>query len=147
MVYRRRLARRENTLISRRRQKWDNFPMATPRQACCTSPAAMCYWFAAALIAWGGLALIGVYWHPLRASSSASVFLAMAIGCSANFLRNRTFHCVIAAPLFLVVGILLLLSDVNVIQLNRAWLWPAVLVGVGIAFLLEWHYSQRPARP
>jgi len=112
--------------------------MATQRQACCSSPAAMCYWFAVALIAWGGIALIGMYWRPLRASSAATIFLAMAIGCFANWLRNRTFHCVIAGPLFLIVGFLLLLSELNAIQVNREWLWPTVLIGIGVAYLLEW---------
>jgi hypothetical protein len=101
--------------------------MATQRQACCSSPAAMCYWFAVALIAWGDIALIGMYWRPLRASSAATIFLAMAIGCLTNWLsynRNRTFHCVIAGPLFLIVGFLLLLSELNSIQVNREWLWP-----------------------
>jgi hypothetical protein len=38
--------------------------------ACCSSPAAMCYWFVASLIAWGVLSLIGIYWRPLHASSA-----------------------------------------------------------------------------
>jgi hypothetical protein len=29
----------------------------------------------------------------------------MAIGCLANWLRNRSFHCAITAPLFLIAGI------------------------------------------
>jgi hypothetical protein len=106
----------------------------------------MCYWFAVALIAWGGIALIGMYERPLRASSAATIFLAMAIGCSANWFRNRTFHCVIAGPLFLIVGFLLLLSELNAIQVNREWLWPTVVIGVGVAYLLEWRYAQRSAK-
>jgi hypothetical protein len=107
----------------------------------------MCYWFAVSLIAWGGLAFIGIYWAPLRATSPATIFLAMAIGCVANFLRNRTLHCVITAPVFLIIGLLLLLSDAGVIHLSREWLWPAVLLGVGIAYFLEWRYAQRSAHP
>jgi hypothetical protein len=120
--------------------------MATQRQACCSSPAALCYWFAVALIAWGSISLIGLFWRPLRASSAATIFLAMAIGCCANWLRNRTLHCVIAGPLFLIVGFLLLLSDLNAIRVSREWLWPSVVIGVGFSFLLEWRYTQHSAK-
>jgi hypothetical protein len=40
--------------------------MTEHKRACCSSPATMCYWFAASLIAWGVPSLIGLYWHPLH---------------------------------------------------------------------------------
>jgi hypothetical protein len=67
----------------------------------------------------------------------------MAIGCLANWLRNRTFHCSITGPLFLIGGVTFLLSDVGTIHIGTRWVWPFVLIGVGIAFLLEWFYAQR----
>ncbi len=85
---------------------------------------------------------MGLYWHPLRASSPATIFLAMAVGCFANFLRHRTFHCAMTTPIFLVVGLLVLLSDLGLVEVNRAWLWPATLIAVGIAFLLEWRLTR-----
>jgi hypothetical protein len=39
--------------------------MTEHKRACCSSPAAMCYWLAASLIASGLLSLIGIYWRPL----------------------------------------------------------------------------------
>src|SRR5260370_11569637 len=105
--------------------------------ACCSSPAALCYWFAASLIAWGVLSLIGVYWRPLHASSAATILFAMAIGCFANWLRHRTFHCGITGPLFLIAAVVFLLSDVSVVHVSSLLVWPFVLIGVGIAFLLE----------
>jgi len=36
-----------------------------------------------------------------------------------------------------------LLSGMNMIRVNTRWVWPFVLIGVGIAFLLEWRYAQR----
>jgi hypothetical protein len=66
----------------------------------------------------------------------------MAIGCLANWRKNRTLHCVITGPLFLIGGVLLLLAGVQMIQVNGRWVWLFVLVGVGIAFLLEWRYAQ-----
>jgi hypothetical protein len=69
----------------------------------------------------------------------------MAIGCLANWLRNRTFHCAVTGPLFLIGGLMFLLSGVRMIRVNTHWVWPFVLIGVGTAFLLERVYAQRSA--
>ena len=112
-------------------------------EACCTSPAAMCYWLTVSLIAWGALSLIGIYWRPLHA---AAVFLfAMAIGCLANWFKNRSFHCAITGPLFLLAGVVFLFSEVRMVRANNFWVWPLVLIGTGIAFLLEWRFARRRA--
>jgi len=74
--------------------------MTERKENCCTSPAAVCYWFTVSLVAWGLLSLIGIYWRPLRALSPATILFAMAIGCVANWQRNRTLHCAITGPLF-----------------------------------------------
>lgn len=119
--------------------------MTERKAACCSSPAAICYWGAASLIAWGVLSLIGLYWRPLHASSATTILFAMAIGCVANWLRNRTLHCVITAPLFLLAAVVFLMSDVSLVHVDDRLVWPFVLLGVGIAFLLEWRYAQRSA--
>ena len=103
----------------------------------------MCYWSTVSLIAWGVLSLIGIYWRPLHASSAAAFLFAMAIGCLANWLRNRSFHCAITGPLFLLAGVVFLLSDARMVRVNTLWVWPLVLIGTGIAFLLEWRYAKR----
>ena len=97
------------------------------------------------LMAWGLLSLVGLYWRPLRVSSAATCLLAMAIGCFANWLRNRTFHCAITGPLFLIGGVMFLLSGVRVVHVNTHWVWPFVLIGVCVAFLLESVYAHRSA--
>lgn len=119
--------------------------MTEHKEACCSSPAAMCYWFATSLIAWGVLSVIGLYWRPLHASSAATILFAMAIGCVANWLRNRTLHCVITAPLFLLAAVVFLMSDVSLVHVNDRLVWPFVLIGVCIGFLVEWRYAQRSA--
>lgn len=119
--------------------------MTEHKAACCSSPAAICYWFCASLIAWGVLSLVGIYWHPLHASSAATILFAMAIGCVANWLRNRTFHCGITGPLFLIAALLFLMADMALIHVNSLLVWPFVLIGVGIAFLLESRYTRLSA--
>src|SRR5216683_1717712 len=119
--------------------------MTEPKGACCSSPAAMCYWFAASLIAWGVLGVIGIYWHPLHALSVTTTLFAMAIGCVANWRKNRTLHCGITGPLFLIAALVFLLSDVTETHVNSLLVWPFVAIGVGIAFLLEWRYTRLSA--
>jgi hypothetical protein len=67
--------------------------MTEHKEACCTSPAAVCYRFTISLVAWGVLSLIGMFWRPLHALPAATMLFAMAIGCVANWLRNRTSLC------------------------------------------------------
>ena len=119
--------------------------MTKQMEACCTSPAAMCYWLIVSLITWGVLSLIGIFWRPLHAPSAAACLFAMAIGCFANWTRNRSFHCAITGPLFLIGGIVFLLSGERLLRVNTDWVWTFVLIGIGIAFLLEWRYAKRPA--
>jgi hypothetical protein len=103
----------------------------------------MCYWCSASLLAWGALSLIGVYWYPLHATSAAMICIAVAIGCGANWLRNRTLHCGITGPLFLIAGVVFLLSDARVFQINPDIVWSIVAVLTGVSFLLEWRYTSR----
>ena len=82
-----------------------------------------------------------MFWHPLHATSAVTCLLAMAVGCFANAFKNGTYHCVLTGPLFLIAAILLLSSDFT--RIKPALIWTGVLVGTGIAFLLEWRYSRQ----
>lgn len=109
--------------------------------ACCSSPTAMWYWLAISLVSWAMLGLVGLYWHPLRPLGAATILFALAIGCFANWIKNRTFHCGITGPLFLIIAVLLLLSETRIIYIGNGFMWPTVLVGSAVAFLLEWRYT------
>lgn len=97
----------------------------------------------ASLVAWGLLSFVGQYWPPLGADSASTLLLAAGIGCGANWARNRTFHCGITAPLFLLAGAAFLLSDAGVVHLSPLPVWLVVVAGTAIAFLLEWNYARR----
>jgi hypothetical protein len=120
--------------------------MSLRRKPCGSSVAAMCYWLAVSLVAWGALALVGLLWQPLQAFSGATLFLAMSIGCTANWLRNRTLHCVIAGPLFLVAGLLFLLSKTGALEINHRLVLAMALIGVDVALILEWTLTRRSSR-
>ena len=119
--------------------------MPENRAVCCSSPAAMCYWFAISLIAWGVLAVAGVYWYPLHWYSAATILFAAGIGCLANWLRNRSFHCVITGPLFLIAAILFLAGSLGLARVHVGLVWSLLFVGTGAALLLEWKHAKRSA--
>jgi hypothetical protein len=58
---------------------------------------------------------------------------------------TQMVHCAITAPLFLIGGVMFLLSGVRMIHVDTRWVWPVLLIGIGVAFLLEWLYGKRPA--
>ncbi len=103
----------------------------------------MGYWFIVSLIAWGVLSVLGIYWRPFHFPSATGCLFAMAIGCLANWLKNRSFHCAITGPLFLAAGVAFLLAGVGVIHVNTVLVWRFILIGTATAFLLELRYAKR----
>jgi hypothetical protein len=117
------------------------------KRTCCSSPGSMCYWFAASLVAWGLLSVVGFYWRPLGSGSASTILLAAGIGCVANWTKNRTFHCGITAPLFLIAGTVFLLSDIGILHVASRIVWTLVGAGICVAFLLEWRYASGSPSP
>ena len=115
--------------------------MTAQGQTCCSSPSSICFWCSVSLLAWGVLSLIGIYWYPLHASSATTICFAVAIGCGVNWFRNRTLHCAISGPGFLIAGALFLFSELGVLAVNSSFVWIIVAVLTGIAFFLEWLYA------
>jgi hypothetical protein len=83
--------------------------------------------FGASLIASGVLSAASTYWHPLALVLGVHRSFRHGVGCAANWPRNRSFHCAITGPLFLMAGIFFLLADLRSV----------------LAFLLEWRYAKR----
>jgi hypothetical protein len=48
-------------------------------------------WFVISQISWAILGLVGLYWHPFSARGAQTILLVMAIGCFANWIKNRYF--------------------------------------------------------
>lgn len=91
------------------------------QRACCSSPSAMRYWCTVSLAAGGLLSLVGMIWRLLHATSAATILLAAAIGCVANWIKNRTLHCSITAWIFLAAAVLFLLGNAGLFTSNRTW--------------------------
>ena len=111
------------------------------KKACCSSPSSIRFWLVMSIVAWGLLSALGLYWGLLRPYSASTILLAQGVGCIANWLKNRTLHCGIPAPLLLVAGTLFLLTDAGIIHIQPRFVWPFVVLGVAIAFFLEWKYA------
>jgi hypothetical protein len=89
------------------------------------------------LVAGGILALLASAWAPLPFS------LSLAIGCLANYLRNRSYYDIIKSPLFVAVAALFPLSDSQVLSLR-----PGFILGIGSdrhwhCLSLEWNHLQK----
>ena len=110
-------------------------------EVCCTTPGALCFWFALFLVLGGGVILLQQVIPGLQPYSGALLFAAAGVACLANFARNRTFHCVITGPLFLLVGGYLALRTAGIWEAQLPALWAIVLIVVGLALLLEQRFA------
>jgi hypothetical protein len=74
---------------------------------------------------------------PGSTSRAATNRLAVAVGCFANWARNRTIHWVIIGLHFLIGGAVFLLSEAGIFAFDPRFIWPALAILNGVAFLLE----------
>jgi hypothetical protein len=107
-------------------------------QTCCTSPAAMCYWAAAFLVLYGVGLLVRSTWPFFEPYGDTLILAALGAACFINFGRNRTLHCGITGPLFLIGAAVAALIEADTWALDLSTVWGVVLIGVGIAFVIEW---------
>jgi hypothetical protein len=66
------------------------------------------------------------------------ILAALAAACVINFGRNRTLHCGMTGPLFILGAVAAALIEAGIWQFDMAIVWGVVLLGVGIAFFIEW---------
>jgi hypothetical protein len=98
----------------------------------------MSFW-AAAFVALYGLGLIArSTWPALEPYADTLLLAALGLACFINFGRNRTLHCGLTGPLFLIAAVVALLMEAQVWNVDEGALWGLVLLGVALAFLLEW---------
>lgn len=110
------------------------------KKYCCTSGTSLCFWGCAFAILYG-LSLAGIYWLHLWRYQLAALFAALGLACFVNFARNRTFHCAITGPFFLIVAAAVALEAAGAWKTGTRFLWPVVLIVVGMAFLLERRFA------
>ena len=107
-------------------------------QTCCTSPAAMWSWAAAFVVLYGVGLFVRSTWPVFEPYADTLLLAALGLACFVNFGRNRTLHCGLTGPLFLIAAVVAFLMEAEVWDVNEDALWGLVLVGVALAFLIEW---------
>src|ERR687891_1091081 len=107
-------------------------------QSCCTTPAAMCYWAAAFLLVYGAGLLVKAVWPALGSYGDTMLLVALGVACFLNLRQNRTLHCSITGPLFLLGAVAAALIEAGIWTVDLSVVWGIVLVGVGLAFIIEW---------
>jgi hypothetical protein len=113
------------------------------RFSCCT-PRVCGYYFAVFTILFGADMLLLELWEGAGKYINALLFASLGIACIVNVARNRTLHCLITGPFFLLVATILALRTAGVWNVPIPFLWPIVLIVVGTAFLVEWRFAARP---
>ena len=112
-------------------------------QPCCTSPAAMWFWAAAFAVLYGMGLLMRSAWPVFEPYADTLLLAALGAACFINFGRNRTLHCGLTGPLFLLAAIAAALIEAGLWDVSDEALWGVVLVGVALAFLIEWRVVGR----
>lgn len=92
-------------------------------------------------ILWGGILLLRQWIPAIAPYSMLLLFAAAGIACVANFAKNRTFHCAITGPAFLLLAAVLALGTAGLWDVEMGLIWPLVLIVVGGALLLERRYA------
>lgn len=98
----------------------------------------MCFWTVVFVLFYGAGLLLGTVWPAVRHYPDTVILIALAAACFVNFHRNRTLHCGLTGPLFVVGAIVAMLAEAGIWRVDQSALWGIVVVGVGMAFLIEW---------
>ena len=115
--------------------------VAHTQRYCCTTPGALCFWFAVFLVFYGFGQMV-LQWTPaLGGYEDTVLFAAMGLGCVVNAAWNKTFHCFITGPLFLGVAAVLAMEESGMFSVPWSLVWGVTLVGAGFALLLERRFA------
>lgn len=82
-----------------------------------------------------------MFWLHLEAYELVVLFTALGLACFANLARNHTFHCVITAPFFILIALVIALGVRNAWAIPKGLLWAGVAIVVCAAFLLERRFA------
>jgi hypothetical protein len=114
-------------------------------RGCCTTRGAVSFWAAMFLLFYGAGLLLGRIWPEVERYGDTTILIALAAACFANFARNRTLHCGLTGPLFLLAAIVAMFVEAGFWNVQETILWALVLGGVTVAFLIEWRTVGRKA--
>lgn len=109
---------------------------AAAKRYCCSSWQAMCFWGCAFAVFYA-IGLATIYLLRVPKYQLTALFVALGLACVANFARNRTFHCVITAPFFLLIALVFALNASGILRISASVVWTTAAIVTCVAFLLE----------
>ena len=98
----------------------------------------MGFWAAAFVLLYGAALLLSSVSLGLRPYSDTLIMVALGAACFINFSRNRTLHCGITGPIFVVGAVAAGFIESGKWAFDLRVVWGIVLVGVALAFAIEW---------
>jgi hypothetical protein len=114
----------------------------TKQFSCCT-PRVWGFYLVVFAILFGAGLLLVMLWEGGEKYINALLFTSLGVACVVNVARNRTLHCLITGPFFLLLAVALALRAAGIWHLPIPDLWPLVLIVVSAAFLIEWRFAAR----
>lgn len=99
--------------------------------ACCTTAAAMCFWAAAFVVLYGAGLVLRSVWPSLDRYGDTLLLAALGTACFINFGRNRTLHCGLTGPIFILGAMAVGLIEAEAWAFDLSAVWGAVLIAVG----------------
>jgi len=117
-------------------------PRSVFARSCCTTPSAIVFWAVMFLLFYGTVLLLRNAWPALEPFGDALILAALGAACFVNYGRNRTLHCMLTGPLFLVAAVIAGLSETGIWRVDELALWGLVLLAVALAFVAEWRVTR-----
>jgi hypothetical protein len=116
-------------------------------QTCCTTtPAAMAFWGFAFVLVYGLARVAGSFWPAVGHYGDTIILASLGVACFANFARNRTLHCGLSGPIFVVGALVAAAVEAGVWDLDLRVIWGILLAAVAGALLIEWRtVGRRPS--
>ena len=103
----------------------------------------MCFWGVIFVAFYAVSQVFRIVWPPLERYGDTLVLAAMAGACLVNFRVNRTLHCSLTGPVFVVAAAITALVNARIWRIDMALVWSAIVAVVALAFLIEWRAAPR----
>jgi hypothetical protein len=87
----------------------------------------------------------GSFWPAVGHYGDTIILASLGVACFANLARNRTLHCGLSGPIFVLGPLVAAAVEAGVWDLDLRVIWGILLAVVAGALLIEWRtVGRRP---
>lgn len=118
--------------------------MQPSRRSCCTTPSAILFWGVMFLVLYSLALWARSAWPAIAPYGDTLLLVALGLACGQ--LRSQS-HAALrshGSALFLIAAVLAALAEAGLWRASRSLIWGVVLIGVAVAFVVEWRVAARP---